>query len=181
MHLFQAFSAGDESTIPATSVLWPRNGTKSSQFSRRPGALLKMTGSPSGLQMPALFNTFRPLSYGASHHSMAANQARACPRLPVLTGATWPCAWLLPCTGPAPRCCPFDDKDKLGATGAAGTLPHRAPPASSKSSTAWSGAAAAATQHPRTRLGGASMPHSVPRTCKHKVQRQPDCCLHLVR
>jgi hypothetical protein len=47
---------------------------------------------------------------------VAANQARASARLPVLVGATWPYAWLLPCAGLAPRCRPFQLQGELGTT-----------------------------------------------------------------
>ena len=41
-----------------------------------------------------------------------ANQARARPQLPVLAGATWSCAWLLPYTGSVPRPRPSQFQDR---------------------------------------------------------------------
>jgi hypothetical protein len=54
-------------------------------------------------------------------------------RLPVLAEATWPCAWLLPCTGSAPRHrpfqLPFQLQGELGQPSMAGALSGHAPPA----------------------------------------------------
>jgi hypothetical protein len=47
---------------------------------------------------------------------MAANQACASARLPVLVGATSPYAWLLPCAGLVPRRRPFQLQGELGTT-----------------------------------------------------------------
>jgi hypothetical protein len=61
---------------------------------------------------------------------VAADQPCTSARLLVLAGATWPCAWLLPCTSSLPRRCPFQlpfqPQGELGATkhGRSALRPH---------------------------------------------------------
>ena len=51
-----------------------------------------------------------PRSYSASRGVVVASQARASARLPVLAGATWPRAWLLPCSGSGASTLPISSR-----------------------------------------------------------------------
>ena len=131
-------------------------------------------------------------------HIVAADQARACARLPVLAGATWSCAWLLPaCAGSAPRHHPLASnyKGELGQPSMAGALSCHAPPASPESSTMWSsgrtkraGRCAASCRSGSTPLPGLSRVRGcrvvagqrAKRKMKQFFGRQPARCLHLV-
>ena len=70
---------------------------------------------------------------------MVANQALSCAQLPVFAGATWPCAWLLPCMGSAPRRRPFRLQKRWGQPSMVGALACHATPVLSECSATWSG------------------------------------------
>ena len=79
----------------------------------RPGAvLLKMASSirlASACAQSIRVALTRHLSWWLIRPALSAHA-----RLPVLAGATWPCAWLLQCTGSAPRCRPFQLQRRAG-------------------------------------------------------------------
>ena len=102
--------------MPATSVLWPRNGVYMGL--PNPPKMAPPQCTRFSLQdwpaHPQACNCLFSSRRTCTAPLVAADWARACVQLPVLAGATWPCAWLLPCTGPAPQRRPFQLQRRAG-------------------------------------------------------------------
>ena len=93
-----------------------------------PGFHLKMprSGTPQDGQLSLRLASACGLQSIRVAFLVAVDQARAHARLPVLAAATWPCAWLLPCTVRRLDVAHFDCKGELGATkyGRSALPPH---------------------------------------------------------
>jgi hypothetical protein len=99
--------------MPVTSVLWPRNGIsvglpfpppkmvspQCARFSPQDARERHSSRWPAYPQASKCLCSSHHLGHARTAPLVAANQACAYAQLPVLAGATWPCAWLLPCTG----------------------------------------------------------------------------------